>query len=382
MIFFIPDNCFSCEYCPETFQSQVARTNHTVIHFKSKSCLSCKKMLICINSDWYELHASVECNKENILSNSNDVQSIDGDKIEDADCTVDDASVKSESNNYDSDDTKNEILFDEQPNLQHHIEVNALPVISSPAIKVGSRRTISRQTKTSANISKSPKIQKMPKLSANVSVKTEIVDVKMENDQKKPRKKRKKVDKVTFLDHRPKSSCICDICSKTLGSFSSLRNHMIHMHCSSGKSERVSCEECGLTFSTPGNLNSHKKIHLKCKAYVCSFCGRGFSQMHNLKEHTNRHTGERPYKCEICNKTFGRKTNLTAHTRVHTGVKPFKCTIEGCESAYMFEIDLKRHKYSRHGIFTKKHICPICGKVYPENKLLKKHLESHSTGFT
>lgn len=114
--------------------------------------------------------------------------------------------------------------------------------------------------------------------------------------------------------------------------------------------------------------------------FSLSYCGRGFNQLHNLKEHQNRHTGERPYKCEQCGKTFGRKTNLTAHTRVHTGEKPFKCNIEGCDRAYMFEIDLKRHKYSIHRIFTKKHICPICSKVYPENKLLKKHLDLHSSG--
>lgn len=140
-----------------------------------------------------------------------------------------------------------------------------------------------------------------------------------------------------------------------MGNFSSLRNHILHQHCMSQRAERVSCNECGQTFSTPGNLNSHKKIHLKCKAYVCTYCGRGFNQLHNLREHTNRwvndlwyiklhfaiyrkqykhsfnvhifdnrHTGERPYKCERCDKSFGRKTNLTAHTRVHTGEKPFK----------------------------------------------------------
>lgn len=79
-------------------------------------------------------------------------------------------------------------------------------------------------------------------------------------------------------------------------------------------------------------------------------------------------------------KLFDTNLFMTAHTRVHTGAKPFKCNIDHCDRAYMFEIDLKRHKYSIHGIFTKKHICPICSKVYPENKLLKKHLESHSTG--
>lgn len=123
---------------------------------------------------------------------------------------------------------------------------------------------------------------------------------------------------------------------------------------------------------------------LPFSAFVCSYCGRGFNQFYNLKEHMNRHTGHRPYVCPICFKSFGRKTNLVSHTRVHTGEKPFKCSgFPPCEKAYMFEIDLKRHKFTSHGVYTKKHICPIptCSKVFPENKFLKKHLESH-TGFS
>lgn len=371
------DNCFNCEYCPEIFQSQEARTCHTVIHFKSKSCLNCKKLLICINNDWYELHATVQCNKERNESNPNTFECIvDNVKVEDSD-TPEDSSVR--SYHYDSDDVEDDKIIDDQPNLQQLIEVKPLPVITDLDIKTKFRQKIPRKTKSVPKITKNPKLPKIPK---QVAVKKEKKSSKTSNDERKPHINRKKIDKATFLDHRPKSTCICDICNKTLGTFSSLRNHIINMHCLSGKNERVSCDECGQTFSTPGNLNSHKKIHLKCKAYVCTYCGRGFNQLHNLKEHTNRHTGETPYQCTICTKAFGRKTNLVAHTRVHTGVKPFKCNIEGCDRDYMFEIDLKRHKYSKHGIFTKKHICPICAKVYPENKLLKKHLESHSTGFT
>lgn len=321
-------------------------------------------MLMCINGDWYEMHASIECDKENNKPNVND----DDIKTEAIDYSLDDVmSLKSEGHDYDSDKEEDNIFEHCAVSYQNHIEVSPLPVIVKAILKEESTKSNPRK----------------PKSSPKNTTKKEPIKVEVKNEETTVPKKRKQVRvKASFLDHRPTSTCICDICNKTLGSFSSLRNHILNMHCVSERNGRVSCEECGQTFSTPGNLNSHKKIHLKCKAYVCTYCGRGFNQLHNLKEHANRHTGDKPYKCERCDKVFGRKTNLTAHTRVHTGEKPFKCNIEGCDRAYMFEIDLKRHKYSIHGIFTKKHICPICSKVYPENKLLKKHLESHSTGFT
>lgn len=301
MQLFSPDNFhFNCDYCPETFQSRAARITHTGVHFKSKSCLSCKKILICINGDWYDLHASVECHKENSQPKHNDSDGINDVKVEEfVDYTADDMCVKSEQNDSDSNVTGDDLLFDDQPNLHHQIEVNLLPEIENPIVKVDLRRTKIKKTKYSipkkAKVAVKPSIVKKEK-SSNSNVKVD-----------KAHKVRKKIDKVTFLDHRPKSTCICDICNKTLGTFSSLRNHIINIHCLSDKSQRASCNECGQTFSTPGNLNSHKKIHLKCKAYVCTYCGRGFNQLHNLKEHTNRHTGEKPYKCTVCDKVKRRE---------------------------------------------------------------------------
>lgn len=129
-----------------------------------------------------------------------------------------------------------------------------------------------------------------------------------------------------------------------------------------------------------GNLKTHNLIHTNTKRFICSYCGVSFRQLYHLSEHINAHTNSKPYQCKICNKRFNRHHILSAHQRVHTGEKPFVCDVEECTRAYAYEIDLKRHKFSVHGIYTKKHICPICSKVFSENKLLKKHLESHSAG--
>lgn len=113
---------------------------------------------------------------------------------------------------------------------------------------------------------------------------------------------------------------------------------------------------------------------------VCSYCGTSFRQLYHLSEHINAHTGATPYSCELCDKKFTRHNILKAHQLVHTKEKPCICNIDKCGRAYAYEIDLKRHKFSAHGIYSKKHICTLCEKVFPEKKLLRKHLESHSAG--
>lgn len=167
----------------------------------------------------------------------------------------------------------------------------------------------------------------------------------------------------------------CDVCNKGLGSEQSLRNHIKIIH---EKETMFKCEICGKNFANGGNLKTHMHTHSVSRPFICSYCGKGFNQNNHLLEHMNTHTGAKPNVCNVCNKGFTRLAQLRAHTRVHTGEKPYKCQIGDCARAYAYIIDLKRHRYSVHGIYSKQHVCPICSKIYPENKLLRKHLESHS----
>lgn len=157
------------------------------------------------------------------------------------------------------------------------------------------------------------------------------------------------------------------------------RKHLKRAHTNADKrmhKTKPECSICGQTFASIGNLNLHKNIHSDVKRFNCNHCGRGFNQYNHLKEHLNAEEGRRPWKCKLCPKSFIRQPQLKVHQRVHTREKPFKCTIDRCERAYAHEIDLKRHKFGAHGIYTKRHICSFCEKVYPENKLLKRHMQS------
>lgn len=166
----------------------------------------------------------------------------------------------------------------------------------------------------------------------------------------------------------------CKNCDKVFEKRKLLNQHIIQDH---NEELPFKCNVCNRCLSSAYCLKTHLKTHSDTKEFVCTYCGKGFHKIHNLNEHINSHTGNRPYDCKECGKKFKSGNNLRHHLLVHTGEKPCKCKIEGCSASYMYRVDLKRHLYSAHGIYTKKFECQICQKVFPENKLLRKHLERH-----
>lgn len=179
----------------------------------------------------------------------------------------------------------------------------------------------------------------------------------------KPRKKPERRDPRTFE---------CFICKRIVNHLPNLRRHIEQQH-----GHRLTCEICGKKLATYSYLKGHMKTHSASKEFVCSCCGKSFHHQFNMLAHMVVHTGVKTHKCHECNKMFGTRSNLLNHRRVHTGEKPYKCSIADCTRAYMYSIDLKRHLYGAHGIYTNKFECKVCGKILPENKLLVAHMKVH-----
>lgn len=178
--------------------------------------------------------------------------------------------------------------------------------------------------------------------------------------------------------HKPKKilKLPCKICQTDFSKLTSLDDHIRTVH---GDESMFKCGNCEFCTSSAGRLNAHIKKHSEQKQFICNYCGREFMRLNELKQHLNTHTGDRPHICTECGKGFRSQTVLYNHRFLHSGIKRYKCTIgEGCSAAYTYDIDLKRHLFSAHGIYTKKHECSVCSKIFSENKLLKKHMETHN----
>ncbi|CAL4058804.1 unnamed protein product, partial [Meganyctiphanes norvegica] len=83
--------------------------------------------------------------------------------------------------------------------------------------------------------------------------------------------------------------------------------------------------ECGKSFSTSGNYNTHKRIHSGEKPYACDLCDYRCSQSGRLLKHKRMHSGEKPFQCPNCGKSFANAESVKIHMRIHTGERPFKC---------------------------------------------------------
>lgn len=428
---------FTCELCESSFDTQKQRSDHILDHFKRQQCESCGKITFKICDIIFELHDGADdCCRPTVSSphssdgadmvtSSNRIGSMPAQVIDlmGGEFEIVVAPVKSENAErhsktdvvarrksgrvrkrkirYNSGDDDVPISNDSTEKVT--TDVNSVPNDNSSESMVKEEHLDGSTTDDGWSVDGRPALR-TDRPEGAISA-DEIVDGGTADEDEYLPVQMQKCRKVKPKTTRP-LNIPCNMCH-TL--FRTQRTLQIHQRAEHGINPSTECDICKKVFTSVGNLKQHKQTHNDTRRYICSYCGKGFNLHFNLKDHMNEHTGEKPYVCGVCGKAFGKASHRVAHMRVsgyhtshpqsttirfdsfsaelirfivislqvHTGEKPYKCTFENCDRAYAHSTDLKRHRRAQHGIITKTFACPICGKIFFENKFLTKHLKVH-----
>ncbi|XP_058463173.1 zinc finger protein 714-like [Malaya genurostris] len=105
----------------------------------------------------------------------------------------------------------------------------------------------------------------------------------------------------------------CHICSRWILGKRYLKVHMKTVHCD--KNQEIACNICFLKYPNERSLSVHKgRVHVE-KKFECEFCGKKFKRSINCKEHRASHTGEVLYTCNVCGMTCNSNGNLYSHKK-------------------------------------------------------------------
>ncbi|XP_033990172.1 zinc finger protein 142 isoform X2 [Trematomus bernacchii] len=137
---------------------------------------------------------------------------------------------------------------------------------------------------------------------------------------------------------------------------------------------RHSCDMCDKTFGAVTKLRQHKmRIHDKQPTHFCSLCDFSGYTLDDVRRHNLRcHTGELHHACTHCDAQFSTEAALRNHCkRVHQLQVSFAC--KQCDYTCGSEVTLKTHQESNH-LQVK---CNTCKESFQTKESLVIHQRSH-----
>ncbi|KAM6935074.1 zinc finger protein 142 [Xenentodon cancila] len=163
----------------------------------------------------------------------------------------------------------------------------------------------------------------------------------------------------------------CDVCDKTFGAATKLRQHKMRIH---DKQPTHFCAQCDFRGYTLDDIRRHDhRCHTGELQHVCTHCDAQFSSVIALRNHCKRvHQLQVCFSCKKCDYTCSSDVALKAHQQsTHLDVK---CTF--CQESFETKESLELHQRAHLA-----HKCQLCPFATKTRQLLAEHLlREHEEG--
>ncbi|XP_053697635.1 zinc finger protein 878-like [Sabethes cyaneus] len=179
----------------------------------------------------------------------------------------------------------------------------------------------------------------------------------------------------------------CEVCGKTCGSQSSLKQHMKY------HTTKLKCEKCDMVFNHPNKRRNHERLHDENRGYECVVCKKVLQTIESYDVHLKKHSQERSYQCHLCPKKFNTSCNLILHLKVHAkndNYKPAKSWVEHytvlsrnpmhfkCNHCDRYSTDKVNNMISHLQAHFKEYECDQCQHKFATAKQLRAHYTTHT----
>ncbi|XP_028249511.1 zinc finger protein 142 [Parambassis ranga] len=183
-------------------------------------------------------------------------------------------------------------------------------------------------------------------------------------------KQQRRMARHVALKHKGTQPHRCRFCP-----FSTTRRYRLEEHESLHTGVgRHSCDICDKTFGAVTKLRQHKtRIHDKQPTHFCSLCDFSGYTLDDVRRHKLRcHTGELQHICTHCDAQFSSEVALRNHCkRVHQLQTCFSC--KQCDYTCSSDVTLKSHQLSKHSQVK----CTTCQESFETKESLEIHQRCH-----
>lgn len=178
----------------------------------------------------------------------------------------------------------------------------------------------------------------------------------------------------------------CCVCLKTFSSKENLvskmnssgRTYYVCKPCYHGEHSEYICSECGASFPTNGELDTHIGTHKK--TYQCIKCQESFSSEYQIQLHVATHMMKEGnvHSCRLCSRTFESPAKLQCHLIDHTyRNSEFRCSV--CCKIFASSAEIQTHAIE-HGPGARRYGCSQCNQKFFFSAELENHAFTHATG--